>query len=73
MACSVYRFMRACWSGMRAEEAQKRYSNTIETAIGKAKLSRERVAIKAQDGAEVYVPIRIRAASPGASTRLART
>jgi hypothetical protein len=56
---------------MTAEEVQNRYSGTIETAIGKAKLSRERVAIEAQDCAEVHVPIRIRAASPGASTRLA--
>jgi hypothetical protein len=40
---------------MRAEEAQKRYSDTIEMAIGKAKLSRERVAIEAQDGADIRI------------------
>ena len=37
---------------MRVEEAQKRYS--IPSANAKAKLSRERVAIEARDGAEVY-------------------
>jgi len=36
------------------EEAQKRYSDTIEAAIGKAMTSREPVAIEAQDGAKVY-------------------
>jgi hypothetical protein len=47
---------------MRAEEAQKRYYDTIETATGKAKLSRERVAIEAQDGAEVCIAWGVNAA-----------
>ena len=39
---------------MTAAEAQKRYSNTIEAAIAKAKAMRDLGTVVAFDGAEVY-------------------
>jgi hypothetical protein len=39
---------------MKAEEAQKRYSDTIEAAIAKAKASRDLGTVEAFDGAECY-------------------
>jgi hypothetical protein len=39
---------------MTAAEVQKRYSGTIEAAIGKAKATRERATVEASDGAEAY-------------------
>ena len=39
---------------MKAEEAQKRYSGTIEAAIAKAKASRDLGTVEAFDGAECY-------------------
>jgi hypothetical protein len=37
-----------------AAEVQKRYSDTIEAAIARAKQTEGRVTVKAQDGAEAY-------------------
>ena len=44
------------WQGedMRAEEAQKRYSDTIETAIAMARAIRDCATVEAPDGAEAY-------------------
>ena len=39
---------------MTAAEVQKRYSDTIEAAIGKARATRDCAAVAAPDGAEVY-------------------
>jgi hypothetical protein len=39
---------------MTAAEAQKRYSDTIERAIARAKQMEGRVTVKAQDGSEIY-------------------
>jgi hypothetical protein len=39
---------------MTAAEVQKRYSGTIEAAIGKAMATRDRATVEASDGAEAY-------------------
>jgi hypothetical protein len=39
---------------MTPTEAQKRYFDTIETAVARAKQMEGRVIVKAQDGSEVY-------------------
>ena len=39
---------------MTAAEVQKRYSDTIEAAIGKARATRDRATVQASDGAEAY-------------------
>jgi hypothetical protein len=39
---------------MTAADVQKRYSDTIEAAIAKAKASGAREAVEASDGAEAY-------------------
>ena len=39
---------------MTAAEVQKRYSDTIEAAISKARATRDCAAVAAPDGAEVY-------------------
>jgi hypothetical protein len=49
-------------------EAQKRYFDTIEAAIGKARATRERATVEASDGARKLTPILTRAALHGAST-----
>ena len=46
-----------------AGNAKKRYCDTIEVAISQASETRERVTVEAQDGAEAYASILIRAVS----------
>jgi hypothetical protein len=45
------------------------YSAAIEVAIAKAKAIRDLGTVETFDGAECYATLKVRAASPGASTR----
>jgi hypothetical protein len=47
--------MKSAWfTEKTAAKVQKRYSDTIEAAIGKARATREPATVDAPDGAEAY-------------------